>query len=178
MRSSAQSPPFTSTSGCTLRMVSSGVSSSNTVTRSMQPSAASTAMRSSQRLIGRSSPLPSRRTEASLFTASRPRMSPEFSPALTSVGTTTNEMAVPPPDAVLVFRSDTREGAMARAAAMASAFGGDVAGGRTSSTEALPYTHAHKSVSTHKYDKHTRDIHEPHTKARAHTSTSQRRMDT
>src|SRR5256885_3027565 len=69
MRSTGQSPPFTSTSGWHAAMSFSGVSSSNQVTALTEASAATTASRSASGLSGRSSPLPSRRADASLFSA-------------------------------------------------------------------------------------------------------------
>ena len=69
MRSTGQSPPFTSTSGRHAVISVSGVSSSNHVTALTEASAAMTASRSASGLSGRSAPLPRRRAEASLFSA-------------------------------------------------------------------------------------------------------------
>src|SRR5919201_2581318 len=69
MRSTGQSPPFASTSGRQAAIRRSGVSSSNQVTALTASSAATTARRSASGLSGRSAPLPRRRAEASLFSA-------------------------------------------------------------------------------------------------------------
>src|SRR5260221_1022803 len=69
MRSTGQSPPFTSTSGLHKAISFSGVSSSNDVTALTASSAATTASRSASGLSGRPGPLASRRAEASLFSA-------------------------------------------------------------------------------------------------------------
>src|SRR5205085_7437434 len=69
MRSTGQSPPFASTSGRHAAISRSGVSSSNQLTALTASSAATTARRSASALIGRSAPLPRRRADASLLSA-------------------------------------------------------------------------------------------------------------
>src|SRR5262249_17261943 len=69
MRSTGQSPPLTSTSGRQAAIRRWGVSSSNQVTALTASSAATSASRSASGFRGRSAPLPSRRAEASLFSA-------------------------------------------------------------------------------------------------------------
>src|SRR2546422_8351900 len=68
--SRAYSAPLTSTSGRRRSISPSGVSASNTTTRSTQASAATSRARSASGTSGRvAPPFPSRRTDASLFTA-------------------------------------------------------------------------------------------------------------
>lgn len=68
--STGQSPPLIRMSGLICSINSAGVSSSNQVTKSTLANAAATAARFSSGLTGRSSPLPKRRTDASVFKAS------------------------------------------------------------------------------------------------------------
>jgi hypothetical protein len=67
--STGQSPPLTSTSGLSASISAAGVASSNEVTASTDARAATSAMRSASAFTGRSGPLPRRRAEASLFSA-------------------------------------------------------------------------------------------------------------